>query len=144
MTTDPKTTQHKPLYYILLALGCAGLLGWFYLLRHWQLMEWMAQLGPETHKGSMNLVAIMLWLVPALVIWKYYLRWLNKHFDIRGQFDQDRHDAQYQTAAQDQTTAQGQATAPDQTTAKGQTTDSTTGAAKLNEKQIPAEEDKKN
>ncbi|MEH6823465.1 MAG: hypothetical protein V7629_06090 [Motiliproteus sp.] len=91
----------KPLYYVLLALGCAALVGWLYLLRHWQVMEWLAQLGPETHTGSMNLLAIMLWLLPALLVWKYYLRWLNRRFDIRGQFDQERHDAQYQNDADD-------------------------------------------
>ena len=85
-----------PLYYLLLTLGCGALLGWFYLLRHWQLMEWMAQFGPPSHTGSMNLLAIMLWLLPALLVWKYYLRWLNQRFKIGGQFDQDRHDAQYQ------------------------------------------------
>lgn len=96
---DPRPL--KPLYYVLLALGCGGLLGWFYLLRHWQLMEWMAQFGPQSHTGSMNLLAIMLWLMPALLVWKYYLRWLNQYFDIRGQFDQDRHDAQYQKRPED-------------------------------------------
>ncbi|MEH6472413.1 MAG: hypothetical protein V7752_14285 [Halopseudomonas sp.] len=96
MNKPTKSPSHNPLYYILLGIGCAALVGWFYLMRQLELMEWMAQLGPETHKGSMNLLAVMLWMVPALVLWKYYLRWLNQRFDIGGQYDDDRHNAQYQ------------------------------------------------
>ncbi|MFT6916381.1 MAG: hypothetical protein ACJAWL_002716 [Motiliproteus sp.] len=99
----------KPLYYALLTLGCGGLLGWFYLLRHWQLMEWLAQFGPQSHTGSMNLLAVMLWLMPALFVWKYYLRWLNSYFDIGGQFDQDRHDAQYHPLPSDSLSKEGPA-----------------------------------
>lgn len=82
-------------YYLGLAVGLSALVGWFYLLRQLELIEWFARLGPETHTGTFNLLAIMLWMLPALLVWKYYLRWLNQRFDIRGMTDQERHDAMY-------------------------------------------------
>ena len=97
-------------YYLGLSMGLAALVGWFYLMRQLGLIEWFARLGPESHKGSLNLVAIMLWMLPALLGWKYYLRWLHRRFDIKGQYDQDRHDAQYQHPTADQLPDQSQDT----------------------------------
>jgi hypothetical protein len=88
--------SNKLIYYPLLGLGLVFLVVWFYLMRQVNFMEWLAQFGPETHTGSFNMLAIMLWMVPALLLWKYYLRWLNRRFEIGGQHDQERHDAMYQ------------------------------------------------
>lgn len=89
--------RNKLVYYPLLGLGFVFLIGWFYLMRQLGVMEWMASLGPETHKGSFNMLAIMLWMIPALLLWKYYLRWLNQRHEIGGQHDHERHDAMYQS-----------------------------------------------
>ncbi|MEH6650701.1 MAG: hypothetical protein V7707_11800 [Motiliproteus sp.] len=87
--------RNKLVYYPLLGLGFFFLIGWFYLMRQLGVMEWMASLGPETYKGSFNMLAIILWMLPALLLWKYYLRWLNQRHEIGGQYDQERHDAMY-------------------------------------------------
>lgn len=91
--------SNKLVYYPLLGLGFVFLVGWFYLMRELNFMEWLAQFGPSTHKGSFNMLAIMLWMIPSLLVWKYYLRWLNRRFEIGGQHDQDRHDAMYKDSS---------------------------------------------
>ncbi len=97
-SSKPAPTN-KWIYYPLLGLGFVLLVGWFYLMRQLHFMAWLAEFGPATHKGSFNMLAIMLWMIPALLLWKYYLRWLNQRFEIGGQHDQERHDAMYQPQA---------------------------------------------
>lgn len=91
---NPASPPKLP-YYLLQALGLALLVGWFYLMRQLGWIEWLTMQGPDSHKGSFNLLAIMLWMLPALLAWKYYSRLLHRWFDIGGQFDEDRHNAQY-------------------------------------------------
>jgi len=79
------------LYHALMGVGFLGLIGWFALLRELGFMTWLTSLGPATHAGALNMLAIMLWMLPAFLAWKYYLRWLNRWLNVRGIYYEDHY-----------------------------------------------------
>lgn len=83
------TTPRPLLYHLLMAVGLLVMIGWMALMREVGFMTWLAKQGPATHTGALNLVAIMLWMLPALLAWKYYLRWLHRTLQVRGRYYED-------------------------------------------------------
>ncbi|OMH25263.1 hypothetical protein [Motiliproteus sp. MSK22-1] len=79
------------IYHFLVGLGFLALIGWFYLMREIEFMTWVTALGPETHKGAMNMLAVMIWMLPAFLCWKYYMRYINRKLDIQGIFYEDHY-----------------------------------------------------
>ncbi|WP_210396324.1 hypothetical protein [Motiliproteus sediminis] len=84
-----RNSDNPLLYQLLMASGLLALIGWFALMRQVGFMSWLTSLGPDSHIGALNLVAIMLWMLPALLIWKYYLRWINRRLRVRGIYYED-------------------------------------------------------
>ncbi len=76
-------------YHVLVGLGFVALIAWFYLMRELQFMSWVTSLGPATHAGAMNMLAIILWMLPGFLVWKYYMRFINRKLKITGIFYED-------------------------------------------------------
>ena len=87
-TTDP---DRKIIYHLLMGIGFLGLIGWFYLMRQLEFMVWLSAFGPESHKGAMNMLAVMVWMLPAFFCWKYYVRFINKRLNIGGIYYEDHY-----------------------------------------------------
>ncbi len=92
MTNPSENESNRSiLYHILMGLGFLALIGWFYLMREIGFMVWLSSMGPDTHKGAMNMLAIMIWMLPAFLCWKYYLRYINRKLKIRGMYYEDHY-----------------------------------------------------
>ncbi len=85
----PEKTERNILYHILMGLGFLALIGWFWLMREIEFMSWLSAMGPASHTGAMNLLAIMVWMLPGLLCWKYYVRYINRKLKITGIFYED-------------------------------------------------------
>jgi len=82
----------KPvLYHLLMGVGFVALIGWFALMRELGFMTWVSTFGPPTHTGAMNMLAIMIWMLPAFLAWKYYVRFLNRTLNVRGIYYEDHY-----------------------------------------------------
>lgn len=106
-------SQHNSLlYHLLMGVGFVALVGWFALMRELEFMAWVTALGPASHAGAMNMLAIMLWMLPAFLLWKYYVRWLNRRLKVGGIYYEDSY---YGSGPQPPKTAKSQQ--PESTTA---------------------------
>ncbi|MEH6628577.1 MAG: hypothetical protein V7739_19225 [Motiliproteus sp.] len=102
MSEQKQDTPNRSIFYhILMGLGFLVLISWFYLMREVGFMTWLSAKGPETHKGAMNMLAIMIWMLPAFLCWKYYLRYINRKLKIRGIYYEDHY---YGTTTDDNST----------------------------------------
>lgn len=77
------------LYHLAMGVGFLYLIGSFYLMQTAGFTAWVAGLGPASHRGTLQLVAIMVWMTPTFLLWKYYVRWLNRTLRIKGIYYED-------------------------------------------------------
>ena len=87
--SQKRNPDRNIIYHFLMGLGFLALIGWFYLMREIEFMAWITALGPESHKGAMNMLAVMIWMLPAFLCWKYYMRYINRKLNIQGIFYED-------------------------------------------------------
>lgn len=81
--------HHKLLHHLGVAVGFIFLIGWFYFGRSIGLLDWALTYAPESHAGAVLMLAIMIMMLPAFLIWKYVNRWLEKKLNITGKFYED-------------------------------------------------------
>ncbi|WP_207061084.1 hypothetical protein [Motiliproteus sp. SC1-56] len=77
------------LYHLLMALGFIFLVAAFYLMQYLNFTGWVASLGPVSHQGAFKMVAVMIWMTPAFLAWKHYVRFINRRLEIQGRYYED-------------------------------------------------------
>ncbi len=77
----PAERRQRWLHHLGVAGGLALLCGWFWIGRSSGIMDWMIRLP--------LLLAIMVWMIPALLLWKHYNRWLERRLQITGRYLED-------------------------------------------------------
>lgn len=80
---------NKLLHHIGIALGLIFLGSWFYWGRRSGFLDWAVSMAPESHAGAVLMLAIMVMMVPAFLIWKYANRWIEKKLNITGRYYED-------------------------------------------------------
>ncbi len=96
--TDPHMTDtgHKGsgkhsrlLHHLGVAVGLSGLILWFWAGRSLGFLDWMTALFPAQHAGAGLMVGIMLMMLPALLLYRQYNRWLESRLRITGRYYED-------------------------------------------------------
>lgn len=86
MSRISSSTSHPRLYLLATALGFAGLILWFVAGRQLGILDWISALFPPSHAGAGLMVAVMILMTPAFLIWKYYNRWIEKRLQVKGRY----------------------------------------------------------
>lgn len=81
--------SHKVLHHAGVAAGFLFLMAWFYLGRKMGFLDWAVSMSPASHAGAVLMLAIMVMMIPAFLIWKYANRWLEKKLNITGRYYED-------------------------------------------------------
>ena len=86
--TKPEKRQ-KMLHHIGVALGLTGLGAYYLIIDASGFLEWATGLVDEEYTGSALMVAIMVSMTPAFLLWKYYNRFLERRLAIKGIYYED-------------------------------------------------------
>jgi len=89
MTRTPSPTPHPRLYLLATAAGFCGLIAWFVMGRQLGVLDWISGFFPASHTGAGVMVAVMILMTPAFLIWKYYNRWIEKRLKVQGRYYED-------------------------------------------------------
>ena len=81
----------KLLHHIATAIGFAWLIGWFYLCKHFGVMDWGVTLLPQGYEGAGLMLVIGLMMVPAFFIWSRFNRFVEKKLEIKGKYYEDEY-----------------------------------------------------
>ncbi len=80
---------HKLLHHLGVATGFIFLIVWFYTGRQLGFLDWAVSFAPASHAGAVLMLAIMVMMVPAFLIWKYANRWLERKLNVTGKYYED-------------------------------------------------------
>lgn len=89
MSQAPLNTPHPRLYQLATAAGFVGLMLWFYAGRELGVLQWISDRFPPSHAGAGLMIAIMLMMTPAFLLWKYYNRWIEARLKVKGRYLED-------------------------------------------------------
>lgn len=81
--------RQRLLHHLGIAAGFLFLVGWFYLGRQSGFLDWAVAKSPPSHAGAVLMVAIMVMMTPAFLIWKYLNRLLERRLKITGRYYED-------------------------------------------------------
>ncbi|MBV0932154.1 hypothetical protein [Marinobacterium weihaiense] len=89
MSQTPLDTPHPRLYLVATGAGFMGLIAWFYAGRELGMLDLISQQFPDSHAGAGLMVAIMVLMAPAFLIWKFYNRWVESKLKVTGKYLED-------------------------------------------------------
>ena len=87
MSNQQKRTNF--LHHLGVGGAVLGMIIWFWCVRELGFLDWATALAPEKYAGAALMVAIMVMMLPALLAWKLFNRWLEKRLEIKGRYYED-------------------------------------------------------
>lgn len=90
MSASDRNSKHQRLlHHIGVAAGLSGLILWFWGGRSLGFLDWMSARFPPDHAGAGLMLGIMLMMLPALLLYRQFNRWLEARLDISGHYYED-------------------------------------------------------
>lgn len=91
MTTENSNAPGRTrlLHHLGVALGLIGLILWFWAGRSLGFLDWITRMAPEGYAGAGLMLGIMLLMLPALLLYRQYNRWLERRLNISGRYLED-------------------------------------------------------
>jgi len=82
-------TKQKLLHHLAIAAGLIFLGGWFLLAKSLGALDWAITQVPEKYAGAGLMLGIIVIMIPAFLIFKYYNRWVEKTLEVKGIYYED-------------------------------------------------------
>jgi len=81
-----ESSHNKLLHHIATGFGFLFLIGYYLVIEMTGFFDWLIAFFPEEYSGAGLMLAIMISMTPAFLIWKYYNRWVEKALGVKGKY----------------------------------------------------------